>query len=221
MISIIIPTYNCDATIGETLRRALRQSGEFELLVVDGGSTDRTCAIAQRFDQVKLFSVPRGRARQLNEGVRHARGDLLLFLHAGTRLPRGALERVQGVVKRGKCGAGGFYQRFDGKTFAVRLASLVNHIRCRIMHILADDQVLFIERRLFESVGGFNENGVLGNADLCLRLQGWTRFALLRPAILAAPEKCRHLRRRGAWRTFGRYLRRVYASKRRHALVNS
>lgn len=199
MISVIIPAYNEQACIGETLRLALRQGGTFEVLVVDGGSTDRTCEIVERYDQVKLCHAAKGRALQMNDGARQARGDWLLFLRADTLLPRGAIERISSLIEKGRCRAGGFYRHFEGIGLMSRLISWLDGLRCRITGIVACHQGFFIERRLFEELGGFSENGVREDTDLCLRLRRCTKLTFLRPPVVIPPEQAR---RHPFWKTF-------------------
>src|SRR5258706_13813592 len=92
VISVIIPTLNEETNLPVTLRQ-LTDHPDVELIVVDGGSTDRTVDIAQQFTPY-VFRTPPGRAQQMNVGARHATGDILLFLHADTFLLPGALYEI-------------------------------------------------------------------------------------------------------------------------------
>ena len=87
MISVVIPAYNEEQALPATLRSLLAQPGAYEVIVVDGGSTDRTCEIVRAESNVRLLTAPKGRASQMNAGAKEAGGDLLLFLHADTVLP--------------------------------------------------------------------------------------------------------------------------------------
>src|SRR5258706_6213227 len=92
VISVIIPTRNEEVTLPVTLRQ-LTDHPDVELIIVDGGSTDRTIDIAQQFTPY-VFCTPPGRAQQMNVGARHATGDILLFLHADTFLLPVALDAI-------------------------------------------------------------------------------------------------------------------------------
>jgi glycosyltransferase involved in cell wall biosynthesis len=94
MISVIIPTFNEERALPETLGNLLRQAGDFEVIVVDGGSVDHTVEIVRGEPRVRFLTAPKGRASQMNTGAQHATGDWLLFLHADTVLPEGALAHI-------------------------------------------------------------------------------------------------------------------------------
>ncbi|MBM4125608.1 MAG: glycosyltransferase, partial [Nitrospira sp.] len=84
MISVIIPAYNEEKALPGTLTALLSQSGDYEVLVVDGGSTDATCRLVRSEPRIRLLTAPKGRASQMNAGAKEAKGGLLLFLHADT-----------------------------------------------------------------------------------------------------------------------------------------
>ena len=99
LISIIIPTLNEETHIAKTLTHTLKLKGNFEILVVDGGSNDRTIEIVKDFPEVKRYCAPKGRALQMNLGARHAQGEILVFLHADTFLPKEAFASICELCK--------------------------------------------------------------------------------------------------------------------------
>ena len=111
-ISIIIPVLNEAAIIEDTLCQ-LRLSSEEEVIVVDGGSRDRTVSLAQAQGAKVICATP-GRAHQMNRGAAVATGEILLFLHADTRLPPNYATLVRDVASR-KTVAGAFQLKIDGK----------------------------------------------------------------------------------------------------------
>ena len=123
MISIIIPTYNEEKALPKTLQALLSQPGEFETILVDGGSTDRTRAVVEDhisltqhsvLSTVQLITAPKGRASQMNAGAKEAKGEWLLFLHADTILPDGAIQRLNDMETDQSIQAGGFMHQFSG-----------------------------------------------------------------------------------------------------------
>jgi len=114
MISIIIPTFNEEKVLPETLYHLLRQPGDFEIIVVDGGSIDHTCEIVRREPRVRLLTAPKGRASQMNTGAQHASGDWLLFRHADTLLQKGARARLHALETDATVQAGGLLHQFSG-----------------------------------------------------------------------------------------------------------
>jgi glycosyltransferase involved in cell wall biosynthesis len=123
MVSVIIPAYNEERALPATLRHLLLQPGDFEVFVVDGGSTDRTCEIAASDSRVRVLRASKGRASQMNAGAVQARGEWLLFLHADTLLPDGSLARLNSLENDPSVQAGGFLHRFSGNDWRLRLVS--------------------------------------------------------------------------------------------------
>ncbi len=131
MISIIIPTYNEENALPAALERVFRQRGSYEVIVVDGGSSDRTCEIVRAEPRVRLLTVPKGRASQMNAGARIASGEWLLFLHADTFLPNGALHRLNALEADLDFQAGGFRHRFSDRDWRLRLISCMDNLRSK------------------------------------------------------------------------------------------
>jgi rSAM/selenodomain-associated transferase 2 len=155
MISVIIPALNEARALPVTLRHLLAQPGEFEVILVDGGSDDETVSLARAWDQVKVLSSDPGRAAQMNSGAAAANGDLLLFLHADTMLPDGAVAQLNGLEADATVEWGGFHQQFSGNTWALRMISRLHNWRCSLTGIFYGDQGMFVRSRLFNKVGGF------------------------------------------------------------------
>lgn len=161
MISIIIPTLNEEKAIAQTLTHTLQLSGRCEIIVADGGSTDKTIQIAHQFDTVTVVHGPRGRAKQMNTGAVHARGEWLLFLHADTYLPATALIQIRSFENDHRIQAGGFLQQFSGNDWRLKLISYLDNRRCRKSRIIFGDQALFIRTKLFTELGGFPNQDIL------------------------------------------------------------
>jgi rSAM/selenodomain-associated transferase 2 len=158
LISIIIPTLNEDGCLEATLQRTRRLPGEKEIIVTDGGSTDKTCDIARRYG--RLIQAPRGRGTQMALGAEESRGDILLFLHADCWLEGGALEGAEEAVARGAV-AGCFRQRIDQPGMAYRLIESCANFRACVLGLLYGDSGLFVRRDLYFQAGGFPKEPLL------------------------------------------------------------
>ncbi|MDQ2694445.1 MAG: TIGR04283 family arsenosugar biosynthesis glycosyltransferase [Pseudomonadota bacterium] len=195
-LSVIIPALNEEKALPRTLERLFAQDGGFEVILVDGGSGDRTRAIAETCPGVRVITAPRGRAAQMNAGAARAQGDWLLFLHADTLLPAGALAAIQGLDEAVL--AGGFRHRFSGSGFSLRLISFMHNLRCRSTRVIYGDQAFFIRRRLFESLGGFPNQPILEDVAFCETLVKMTRPVLLDLTVVTDARK---FIRNGVWRS--------------------
>jgi rSAM/selenodomain-associated transferase 2 len=203
MISVIIPTYNEEKALPATLAQLSSQAGDYELIVVDGGSTDRTCEIAQAQPRARLLTARKGRASQMNAGAISARGEWLLFLHADTVLPDDALRNLNALANDQSIQAGGFRHRFPGQDWRLRLISSIDNLRARVTRIIYGDQALFVRRGLFERLGGFPQQPFLEDIAFCQTLKRVTKPVLLDQHVITDSRKFVQM---GIWRSFGRCL---------------
>lgn len=169
-----------------------------EIVLVDGGSTDATAAIAGRFPEVSLLASPRGRARQMNAGARAARGDVLLFLHADTLLPDGALAAVEAAARDPGVVAGRFDVRFDNPRRVFRMIAWFMNQRSRWSGISTGDQAIFVRREPFDALGGYPDMPLMEDVELCRRLKRRGQMAPLRMVVTTSARKWE---REGAVRT--------------------
>lgn len=170
-LSIIIPTLNEEARIGAALTglAPLRTRGA-EVIVADGGSRDRTTAIAApSADQV--ITGPRSRSQQMNAGASVATGALLLFLHADTMLPAEADMLVVEGLGRAGLAWGRFDVCIEGSGLLLRLISASMNWRSRVTGIATGDQAMFVTREAFSAVGGFSDIALMEDVELSKRLK--------------------------------------------------
>ncbi|RJP75059.1 MAG: DUF2064 domain-containing protein [Candidatus Abyssobacteria bacterium SURF_17] len=168
-ISVIIPALNEAATIAATLRSVQGASG-VEVVVADGGSSDETVEIARRFD-VKLCSCQAGKAQQMNAGAAEATGDVLLFLHADTRLPDEFAQSVREALSRPGIAGGAFELRIDSPRRGLRLIERVVNWRSKALQMPYGDQALFLSAALFRAMGGFPEIPIMEDFEFMRRLR--------------------------------------------------
>jgi rSAM/selenodomain-associated transferase 2 len=196
--SIVVPVWNEASGIVDCLRALapLRARG-VEVVVADGGSTDDTAARAAPWADRVLHS-PRGRARQMNAGAAAARGGVLLFLHADTQLPPDADRHIQDALATG-ARWGRFDVRISGRPRMLRVVAAAMNLRSRITGIATGDQALFLQRTLFDQVGGFPDQPLMEDIELCSRL----RTAHEWPACLhqRVTTSGRRWEQQGTWRT--------------------
>ncbi len=181
-ISVIIPALNEEQAIGSTLE-ALAAEAPAEVIVVDGGSRDRTREIAAR--HATVLACEPGRARQMNAGARHARGEAYLFLHADTRLPPGGLERVAQALGEGGRRAGRFRVRFDDPHPLLALYAF----QTRFPFFSYGDQAFFLTRELFGALGGFREDAVFEDIDFYRRLSRIEKPLILPDAVTTSARR--------------------------------
>jgi rSAM/selenodomain-associated transferase 2 len=170
-LSIIIPVLDEAERIAAALAALapLRRSGA-EVIVVDGGSRDGTADIARPLADA-VATAPRGRATQMNAGAAVAHGDVLLFLHADTRLPHGADRLIHDGLARSGCAWGRFDIAIAGRGALLSAVAGAMNLRSRLTGIATGDQALFVTRDAFARVGGFADIALMEDIELSRRLK--------------------------------------------------
>jgi rSAM/selenodomain-associated transferase 2 len=164
-----------------------------EVIVVDGGSRDRTVALAQPLCD-RLIAAPRGRAAQMNAGAGVARGDVLLFLHADTVLPADADRLVlEGLAASGRSSSSRIWGRFDvrieGRHPLFPLIAATMNLRSRATGIATGDQAMFVDKRAFAAIGGFPDIALMEDIVLSRRLKRLSRPLCLRARALTSGRR--------------------------------
>lgn len=200
-LSIILPVLNEAALIEARLRAlALLRIAGAQIIVADGGSADDTALIAAPHCDAVILA-PRGRASQMNAGALQAHGEVLLFLHADTRLPEGAMALVLEGLAQTPAAWGRFDVRIEGSSRLLPVVAMLMNLRSRFTGIATGDQAIFIRRSAFEALGGFPDLALMEDiamsralktisAPLCLRAKvvtsgrRWDRNGALRTILL-------------------------------------
>ena len=188
-LSIIMPVLNEGESIAAALDvlADLRARGT-EVIVVDGGSHDATVQRARpRADRVVLAS--RGRALQMNAGAEQASSDMLLFLHADTRVPADADHVVLKGLERSGRVWGRFDVKIDGRSPVLSVVAWFMNLRSRLTGIATGDQATFVRRSAFQAVGGFPAIALMEDIALCRRLKRVSRPLCLRERVITSGRR--------------------------------
>jgi rSAM/selenodomain-associated transferase 2 len=177
--SIIIPVLNEETELENQLMYLTRQyaHNDYELLIVDGGSSDGTVAIAQRFGQI--ICSPRGRATQMNAGAAIASGDVLIFLHADTHLPDDAFWAIERALALPNVVGGAFRLCFNCERRLYRLVAYTINLRSRLRTLFTGDQAYFIRASSFKAVGGYPDQPLMEDLEIITRLRKIGKVILL------------------------------------------
>ncbi|TLY24260.1 MAG: glycosyltransferase [Nitrospirae bacterium] len=187
-ITVVIPTLNEEAVLPRTLSLTAGL-GFDELIVVDGGSHDRTREIVTALrvtrdaSPVTLLTAPPGRAKQMNAGGTSSKGDVLLFLHADTSLPSDARQAVEQALEDPACVGGRFDMRYERDSGLGWLISRMMNLRSRWTGIATGDQAIFVRRSVFEQLGGYSDLPIMEDVDFTRRLKRTGLIAALQSKV--------------------------------------
>lgn len=188
-ISIVVPLLNERTQLPRLFDhlKPLRDSGDCEIILVDGGSDDGSAELAADAG-FSLLHSRRGRATQMNAGASAASGDVLLFLHADTSLPAGAAEEVAAALAQGRQW-GRFDLRIGGDSIWFPLIATLINWRSRLTGIATGDQAIFVWRHLFEQVGGFPAQPLMEDIELSRRLREISRPVCIRARAVTSGRR--------------------------------
>lgn len=198
MLSIIVPVLNEALALPALLERLLPLTRHgCEVLFVDGGSTDDSVAMIECAGY-SVVNSPRGRARQMNAGAACANGQTLLFLHADTELPIGAVDCVNQALSSGPHCWGRFDVRVTGRHWMLRVVGHMMNLRSRWTGIATGDQAMFVTRADFDAVGRFPDQPLMEDIELSKRLRSLSRPACIGRCVITSG---RRWETRGVWHT--------------------
>jgi len=189
LISVIIPAVNEAASLGEVIAGIRASRAAVELIVVDAGSSDDTVAVARAAGAAVIAGPRQQRAHQLNLGAKHASGDALLFLHADTLLPEGALDGLEQALRDRRVVGGAFVRRYASPSLLLRATCRLAHLRNRTIGWHLGDQAMFVRKSTFFQLGGFREVDSFEDLDFSRRLGRFGRLVTLSPAVTSSARR--------------------------------
>lgn len=188
-ISIVIPTFNEEERIGALLKHLEKCCSDIshEIIVADGGSNDRTVKTAESYGVKVLHCQKKGRAAQMNEGAEISKGGILYFLHADTYPPKTFIDDIRITYNEGYK-SGCFQLEFDDPHPLLRFYGWFTRFRLTLFRF--GDQSLFVEKILFEEVGGFDESMiVMEDQKIVLELKKASSFKLLDERVTTSARR--------------------------------
>jgi rSAM/selenodomain-associated transferase 2 len=189
--SIIVPALHESDTINsliEHLERLEYDAGR-EIIVVDGSPDMDTIQAIGKKSVIKIVA-PKGRARQMNMGASVANGEILVFLHADTELPRDALTKIDTAMAQGYYIGGSFELDIKSERFRFKLLSRLASIRCHLTRIPYGDQAIFIKRDYFNTIGGYRDIPLMEDVELMRRIKRrGDRICILPDRVMTSPRR--------------------------------
>jgi rSAM/selenodomain-associated transferase 2 len=187
-VSVIVPTFNEERSIGRTLRALASLEGEVELILVDGGSQDRTTEIARRLG-AKVVSSERGRGTQMHNGARAARGHTLFFLHADTIPAAEVIKEINEALARDAAALGGNCSiRFEGESRPARFMTWL-YPKLAKLGLCYGDSGIFVRARVYEEIGGFKPFPLFEDLDFIRRLKKKGRMVRLPVELVTSSRR--------------------------------
>lgn len=177
MVSIIIPVLNEEKNIEKTLTEFNELKGDKEIIVVDGGSLDKTKEIAVRF--AKVICSEKGRANQMNEGAKEASGDILWFVHSDSVISKNSIEEIKLAINAGYIGGGFSLKFYDYNTLFMKYISITSNLRAKYLGLYFGDQGIFVKRSVFESLGGYPVQELMEDWELSLSMKKVGKLKLI------------------------------------------
>jgi rSAM/selenodomain-associated transferase 2 len=197
-LSIVLPVLNEARLLGSCLENVRRSVGaEAEIIVVDGGSTDGTRAIAEPFAD-RLITARRGRASQMNAGAEVARGEVLWFLHADSTVPADSCAQIRTALRDARVGGGCFSLRYPRPQLIYRVSDSLGNFGVNLFGFALGDHGIFCRRDRFNRIGGYRNLPILEDADLYWRLHRQGTMRQVRAKIVSDP---RAFEKHGRYRT--------------------
>jgi rSAM/selenodomain-associated transferase 2 len=196
--TIIIPVLNeiRHGYLENVLKKIEGLSGEKELIIVDGGSTDGTIELCEKYGKV-INAGDSNRAQRMNIGVNHANGEVLLFHHPRSILPEGALTSMNKCLEDRQIVGGGFSHSFDYDQWSLNYTSWhSNNVRGKLFGVIYLDHCIFVRRKIFDEIGGFPNYDIFEDTAFPLAMRKKGGLKILAPKVKTSASR---FRKRGVW----------------------
>ncbi len=167
-LSIVIPTFNEEKSLADTLESLRVFGANIEIIVVDGGSADATIEIAENYN-AKVLHSPRGRGTQLQIGGNAANADVLWFLHADTIPSKDCVRHMSNALRNINTVGGNFTIRFDGDETAAKFLTWL-YPNLRKLNLIYGDSAIFVRREIYQKIGGFADYPIFEDLDFVRKL---------------------------------------------------
>jgi rSAM/selenodomain-associated transferase 2 len=201
LISVIVPVLNEEELIGDFLRHVRDLGPQLEIIVVDGGSSDRTLSIAEPIED-RVITAPRGRASQMNAGAELAGGEVLWFLHADSKPPPDSIAQIAATLRDTHAAGGCFPLHYPRPESIYRVSDSLGNVGVRVFGFALGDHGIFCRREAFVRVGGYPGVPILEEAELYRRLKRLGRMKQAGERIVSDP---RTFEKYGRYRTTSVY----------------
>lgn len=194
MFSIIIPSFNEEKRIKICLESLKNAGEEFEVIIVDGGSFDKTVYEASSFlsghkGKIIKISGP-DLPEQLNRGANESLGDVLVFLHSDCKLAAGSLKKLKEIFKSQKKMVGGaFTMKVEGERFFYRILSIGGNIYCRLSKTFFGDRAIFVKKNCFTDLGGYRNIPIMADVDFSRRMKKLGKTSIVDGPVVSSSRK--------------------------------
>jgi len=194
MISIITPVFNEEKNVKPFISHIGSLDGDFELIIVDGGSSDSTMEEVQKcIDSLNhnliLLESERRRSIQMNKGAQMAHGDILLFLHVDCVLRKDALTIIEKLMCDNNAAGGGFKQAFSNPDLFLKFQSEIGNIRAGMTKVFFGDYGIFLKKEVFREIGGYDEIPFLEDVEICRKAKRFGRLLQVNRRIVTSPRR--------------------------------
>lgn len=194
LLSIIIPALNEESYIEETIKALQNHTVSetpYEVIVVDGGSSDLTRELSRKCGAkvIESNNIAKGKAQLLNQGAEMAKGDVFLFCDADSIAPMGYDEDIIKIFKDQRNVAGAYEFKLNGLQFGLRVVEFINCLRYRIWKRYYGDQGIFVRKDVFVRAGGFPDVALMEASDLCVQLSKFGKLRLVKKPMLTSPRR--------------------------------